>query len=116
MSENNHSGDSSPCQESLGDNDIGKLSKYPPAPAKTSKKKIKHFKQTVFYDWCKACGICIAFCPKKVFGRDEEGKPVVEQPDKCNGCLFCELHCPDFAISIGDRDEERKRNGNGSGV
>jgi 2-oxoglutarate ferredoxin oxidoreductase subunit delta len=73
------------------------------------KKGIKLFRQTIFSDWCKACGICIAFCPKEVFDRDEEGKPVAERPDDCNGCRFCELHCPDFAITIGERYPDRRR-------
>lgn len=73
------------------------------------KKGLKLFSPTIFYDWCKACGICIAFCPKKVFDRDEEGKPVIERPDDCNGCRFCELHCPDFAITIKERYPDRRR-------
>lgn len=75
-------------------------------------KGIKLFSQTIFYDWCKACGICIAFCPKEVFGRNEEGKPVIERPDDCIGCRFCELHCPDFAITIGQRYLDRRRREN----
>ena len=81
---------------------------------KLEKKGITLFDQVIFRDWCKACGICIAFCPKKVFKRGEDGKPVVDQPDNCIGCLFCELHCPDFAISIKDRFGERRRKTNGS--
>lgn len=73
------------------------------------KKGVKLFTQTIFYDWCKACGICIAFCPKEVFGCNEAGKPVVERPDECIGCRFCELHCPDFAITITDRYPDRRK-------
>lgn len=76
---------------------------------KMEKKGLKLFSQTIFYDWCKACGICIAFCPKKVFDRDEEGKPLIERPDDCIGCRFCELHCPDFAITIKERYPDRRR-------
>jgi len=72
-------------------------------------KGIKLFTQTVFYDWCKACGICIAFCPKQVFDRDEAGKARVKDPDACVGCWFCEIHCPDFAITITDRYPERRK-------
>jgi len=74
------------------------------------KKGVKLFSQTIFYDWCKACGICIAFCPQEVFSRNEQGKPVVVQPDECIGCRFCEIHCPDFAITIAERYPERRRN------
>ena len=73
------------------------------------KKGIKKFNQKVFHAWCKACGICIAFCPKKVLGRDEQGKPVVELPDHCIGCRFCEMHCPDFAVSISERYPDRRK-------
>ncbi|MBU0481219.1 MAG: ferredoxin family protein [Proteobacteria bacterium] len=71
------------------------------------------YKQIIYRDWCKACGICIAFCPRKVYGRDESGKPVVERGDDCNGCLFCEMHCPDFAITIEERYPDRRRKSNG---
>jgi 2-oxoglutarate ferredoxin oxidoreductase subunit delta len=49
---------------------------------------------------CKACGICTAFCPKSVFERDEEGKPVFAHKEKCIACGMCELRCPDYAIRI----------------
>lgn len=51
-------------------------------------------------DWCKKCGICIAFCPKKVLENDEFGKVVVAKPDQCIACKICEQLCPDFAINI----------------
>lgn len=50
--------------------------------------------------WCKACGICIALCPKNVLGADEKGKAVVVAPENCTRCGICETHCPDFAISV----------------
>ena len=73
-----------------------------------NKKLRKKFTQTIFRDWCKSCGICIAFCPKKVIVRNEDGMPKISDPDACIGCRFCELHCPDFAITIkqnGTREE-----------
>ncbi len=54
----------------------------------------------IFRDWCKSCGICAAFCPKKCLGLDESGAPVVKDAKRCSGCRWCELHCPDFAICI----------------
>lgn len=50
---------------------------------------------------CKACGICIEFCPKDVLERDAAGKPVFAHADKCIVCSLCELRCPDFAIRVG---------------
>jgi 2-oxoglutarate ferredoxin oxidoreductase subunit delta len=51
-------------------------------------------------DLCKACGICIALCPQQVFDRDELGRPVVARLADCTVCLFCERHCPDFAVDV----------------
>ncbi|MDH4319631.1 MAG: 4Fe-4S binding protein [Desulfobulbaceae bacterium] len=65
--------------------------------------------EVVFYlDWCKACGICIAFCPKKVISADKIGKPEIKDPDSCIGCRFCEIHCPDFAITVKKRYPKRR--------
>jgi 2-oxoglutarate ferredoxin oxidoreductase subunit delta len=63
---------------------------------------------TVFPIWCKGCGLCVEFCPTKVFETDGEGRPVVAHPEECTGCGWCEWHCPDFAISVRriGREEE----------
>ncbi|MDY6838996.1 MAG: 4Fe-4S binding protein [Thermodesulfobacteriota bacterium] len=74
------------------------------------KKPKRLFSQIIFRDWCKACGICSAFCPKDVIGVSETGEPVIERPDDCIGCRFCELHCPDFAITIKERNGGEPRN------
>jgi 2-oxoglutarate ferredoxin oxidoreductase subunit delta len=65
-----------------------------------NKKRKKEYTQTIFRDWCKRCGICAAFCPNKVIVLDEDGMPQIANPAACIGCRFCELRCPDFAISI----------------
>jgi len=70
------------------------------------KKAKKGYSQIIFRDWCKKCGICSAFCPKNVIGQNEEGGPVFERPEDCIGCRFCELHCPDFAITIQESDHD----------
>lgn len=49
---------------------------------------------------CKGCGICVAFCPKKVLALDELGKIYVKDPEQCIACGQCELRCPDFAIKV----------------
>jgi 2-oxoglutarate ferredoxin oxidoreductase subunit delta len=50
--------------------------------------------------WCKKCGVCIAFCPKKVLESDELGQVVVAKQEECIACLICERLCPDYAINI----------------
>ena len=57
-------------------------------------------------DWCKACGICIEFCPRDVFEADEEGKPVVVDGEACIACEQCEIRCPDFAVRLKDENNE----------
>lgn len=71
-------------------------------------KERRHFDIQVYRDWCKGCGICAALCPKQVLGRNDEGGPVVVDPDACIGCGWCELHCPDFAISVRPRPGQTK--------
>lgn len=50
--------------------------------------------------FCKGCGICIHFCPKKILVADGLGKPDVTNQDECIKCMQCELRCPDFAIKV----------------
>ncbi len=48
--------------------------------------------------WCKGCGICVAFCPKKALSILND--KAVCDGDKCIACGMCELYCPDLAISV----------------
>lgn len=73
------------------------------AASSLSAKTKKSFEIDIFRGWCKACGICAAFCPRECIGQDENGAPVVSNADRCSGCGWCELHCPDFAISVRQR-------------
>lgn len=57
-------------------------------------------------NWCKKCGICIAFCPKGVFEGQPGQLPKVAKPEECTGCKLCELRCPDFAIEVRSDDNE----------
>ncbi|MBN2705141.1 MAG: 4Fe-4S binding protein [Deltaproteobacteria bacterium] len=57
-------------------------------------------KITIFSDWCKRCGICVAFCPKKVLAMDQDRKVFVQSRENCIACHMCELRCPDFAINV----------------
>ena len=54
---------------------------------------------TINTKWCKGCGICVAFCPKKVLALKDE-KVVAENPEACIKCRLCEYRCPDFAIFV----------------
>lgn len=57
---------------------------------------------TVNKDWCKGCGICVAFCPKSVLNL-EDGKINIKNFDACIQCGQCELRCPDYAIWLGGK-------------
>ncbi|GAB6163253.1 4Fe-4S binding protein [Desulfothermus naphthae] len=59
--------------------------------------KIKH---VINRNWCKGCGICVEFCPKKVLEIDREEKVVVARAEDCIGCRTCEYRCPDLAIEV----------------
>jgi 2-oxoglutarate ferredoxin oxidoreductase subunit delta len=63
----------------------------------------------IFPDWCKSCGICAAFCPKKCITLNADGNPVVSSRERCTGCRWCELHCPDFAICIKELVEKEAK-------
>lgn len=58
--------------------------------------------------WCKGCGICVAFCPKKVLNL-VNGKAEIIEDDECLRCGICENLCPDFAVYL--IDEEAVKNG-----
>ena len=48
--------------------------------------------------YCKGCGICVEFCPKKVLQLDEMGKIFIAAEENCISCGQCGLRCPDYAI------------------
>lgn len=64
---------------------------------------------------CKGCGLCIEFCPMKVFEKSKKltkkgvHMPVPVNEEKCTKCRYCELICPDFAIHVEVEDEVKKR-------
>ncbi len=80
------------------------------AGCKKTVKKKKYFDVSFYHDWCKACGICMAFCPQKIIKADKNGKPEIVNTDKCVGCRFCEIHCPDFAITVSERQTKKGAN------
>jgi len=66
------------------------------------------YKPVLYKMWCKSCGICVYFCPNDVIGVDKIGEIYFINQDKCVGCRLCELHCPDFAIEIQDKETSIK--------
>jgi 2-oxoglutarate ferredoxin oxidoreductase subunit delta len=63
-----------------------------------SKAKLKEHR--INRDWCKGCGICVAFCPKTVLELDAQDKAVAVRLEDCIACRLCELRCPDLAIEV----------------
>lgn len=61
---------------------------------------------TIFGTWCKGCGLCIEFCPQKVFETDSQGRPIVAHPERCTACYWCNTHCPDMAIAVRLLEED----------
>ncbi len=57
-------------------------------------------------NWCKGCGFCVQFCPKKVLDMSPEFNakgyhpPYVKNPDACHDCMFCQMICPEFSIYV----------------
>lgn len=67
--------------------------------------------KTVVYinqEWCKGCGICIAFCRKGALSLDQRGKAVLAA-EKCSNCAVCEMFCPDFAIELKEEGARQCR-------
>jgi 2-oxoglutarate ferredoxin oxidoreductase subunit delta len=59
----------------------------------------------IYRGWCKKCDICIAFCPRLVLDKSEDGYPIVKDPERCTGCRLCADRCPDFAITVCNSGE-----------
>jgi NAD-dependent dihydropyrimidine dehydrogenase PreA subunit len=48
---------------------------------------------------CDGCGLCVDFCPVKVFGQ-EDGSVKVAKIEACYACDTCVDLCPKGAIKI----------------
>lgn len=59
-------------------------------------------------EMCKGCGLCIAYCTKKVLRESESlnkaGYHHAEPDDaaQCSGCLICTIVCPEVVIEVYD--------------
>jgi len=51
-------------------------------------------------DFCKGCGICVAFCPAHVLEIGGDDKAFVKNLEDCTACGLCEMRCPDIAIEV----------------
>jgi 2-oxoglutarate ferredoxin oxidoreductase subunit delta len=66
----------------------------------------KWFSIIINDNFCKGCAICVEICPKDVLAMSKDANPSgyllaqVIEPQKCIGCMECELHCPDLAIEV----------------
>jgi 2-oxoglutarate ferredoxin oxidoreductase subunit delta len=82
------------------------------SPASSEKDKAQpslRAKVIVFDNWCKGCGLCVAFCPRDVLEMSNDGRVHVVAPDRCIACHWCDTHCPDFAILVRPLDEDPSR-------
>jgi 2-oxoglutarate ferredoxin oxidoreductase subunit delta len=73
-----------------------------------AKKKLKAHR--IDREWCKGCGICVAFCPKSVLELDQKEKAVAARVEDCIACGMCELRCPDLAVEVDVEDPPKKGN------
>ncbi len=68
------------------------------------------FKVKIAEKFCKGCGYCIKYCPKKVLsaedGLNAKGyvKVKVANEADCIGCLSCSTVCPEAAITVIKED------------
>lgn len=71
---------------------------------------------TITTQWCKSCGICVTFCPKKALSLSGlEGK-AVHDPTLCIECGMCERYCPDLAIYLVKSDDNTAQSSLGAGL
>ena len=90
---------------------IGFLSKsqrgltYAAAVPRTFFKQVRSMLVSINRQWCKGCGVCVAFCPKQALRLDEEEK-ATWTAEKCIGCGMCERYCPDLAIELLDGESK----------
>ena len=70
--------------------------------------RLKLKEHVINREWCKGCGICVHFCPKKVLELDSHDKAIAARPEDCICCKLCELRCPDLAIEVVTMEDAKK--------
>lgn len=80
---------------------------------KTKKKKKKKFRVIHNHELCKACGLCMAYCPVGGIEADILGKAqfIEDKRDDCIGCKRCVWFCPDFANWVEEVEDEDNGDG-----
>lgn len=63
----------------------------------------RRMKVLINLQWCKGCGVCVAFCRSGALSLGGDGKPEYA-PALCVGCGLCELYCPDLAVECLGED------------
>jgi 2-oxoglutarate ferredoxin oxidoreductase subunit delta len=38
-----------------------------------------------------------------VLAMNEKGEPEIAKPERCIGCAWCEIRCPDFAVRVEEK-------------
>jgi 2-oxoglutarate ferredoxin oxidoreductase subunit delta len=65
-------------------------------------------------DWCKGCNICIERCPVNALEESDKlnkkgiRPPKLKKENKCNFCRYCELICPDLALTVIEDKDVKK--------
>jgi len=67
---------------------------------------------TLFPGFCKGCGLCIEKCPVKCINWADVlgvyGTPSVEADDGCIACGICQNVCPDCAIRVDKKKQDKQ--------
>lgn len=83
-------------------------------PLDSKKIQLPKAEITIKPDLCKGCDFCIEFCPRKVLEKSDQLNkrgiypPRVADESKCTICGFCAAICPDFAISVKEKQVEEE--------
>jgi 2-oxoglutarate ferredoxin oxidoreductase subunit delta len=65
-------------------------------------------------DWCKGCDLCIDRCPVNALEQSDKlnkrgvRPPKLKEENECNYCRYCELICPDLAITVIPEEDDKK--------